>query len=107
MDDPDAMYPGFTETGLTSAEIQSLLDEYECPRRTVKGIHDTIEAGQAVVDYFYFGPKGPDGLMPEVFERYVYIENMFRKILGGGSRTARRAERRTTCTWGRKSICTG
>lgn len=79
MDDPDAMYPGFTETGLTSAEIQSLLDEYECPGRTVKGIHDTIEAGQAVGDYFYFGPKGPDGLMPEVFERYVYVDNMFRK----------------------------
>ena len=55
-----------------------------------EGIHDTIEAGQAVGDYFYFGPKGPDGLMPEVFERYVYVDNMFRKILGGGSRTARR-----------------
>ena len=77
--DPDAMYPGFSETGLTSAEIQSLLDEFECPGRTVKGIHDTIEAGQSVVFEFYFGPNGPDGLMPEVFERYVYIENMFKK----------------------------
>ena len=40
MDDPDAMYPGFTETGLTSAEIQSLLD------RSGTDGGDTIEGGR-------------------------------------------------------------
>ena len=69
--DPDTME-------LPNAEIQSLLDDFECPGRTVQGILDTIEEGQHVVDYFYFGPNGPDGLMPEVFERYEYIVNMVR-----------------------------
>ena len=31
-----------------------------------------------MANFFYFGPRGPDGLLPEVFERFEYIWKMFK-----------------------------
>ena len=80
VNDPHAYSMGRqTRPDLTNAEIQALLDaEPVCPGRTVKGILETVEAGRGVAECFYFGPNGPDGLMPEVRERYEYIWNMFK-----------------------------
>jgi hypothetical protein len=53
----------------------------------VKNILDTIVAGQHVAWTFYFGDRGPEGLLPEVKQRFEYIYNLPGRIPGGGSRT--------------------
>ena len=79
VNDPRAYYMAPPRPELSNAEIQALLDaEPVCPGPTVKGILETVEAGLAVANFFYFGPRGPDGLLPEVFERFEYIWKMFK-----------------------------
>lgn len=63
----------------TASELAALLDADE---EAALRVGKTIDACRRVADWFYYGPNGPRGLLPQVRKRMEYLDDIFNSAMG-------------------------